>query len=99
MQISQNLAVENQSQSLHIKVGPLNGRRIVKHQKDASDRKDDEEEAGDSSQTECIREAEAVTLYLSREDMQKKVIIDQQGTLQVGIGHTGSEDRAPHCRI
>ena len=71
----------------------------MKHQEDTSDRKDDEKEAGDSSQTECIREAEAMTLYLGREDMEEKVIVDQQGTLQVGIRHSGSEDRAPQCRI
>jgi hypothetical protein len=71
----------------------------MKHQEYASDRKDDEEETGDPPQAKCIREAEAVTAYLGREDMEKKVIIDQQGTLQVRIRHSGSEDRAPHCRI
>jgi hypothetical protein len=71
----------------------------MKHEEDASDCKNDEEEAGDSSQAKCIREVEAVTLYLGREDMEKKVVIDQQGTLQVGIRHSGSEDRAPHRRI
>ncbi len=71
----------------------------MKHQEDASNRENDEQEAGDPSQAECIREAEAMTLYLGREDMKEKVIIDQQGALQVGIRHSGSEDRAPHCRI
>jgi len=71
----------------------------MKHQEDTSDRKDDEKEAGDPSQAECIREAEAVALYPGREDMEEKVIIDQQGALQVGIRHSSSEDRAPHCRV
>jgi hypothetical protein len=71
----------------------------MKHQEYASDRKNDEEETGDPSQAECIRETEAVTFYLGREDMEKKVIIDQQGTLQVGIRRSSSEDRTPHRRI
>jgi hypothetical protein len=71
----------------------------MKHEEDASDCKNDEEEAGDSSQAKRIREAEAVTLYLGWEDMEEKVVIDQQGTLQVGIRNSGSENRAPHRRM
>jgi hypothetical protein len=48
----------------------------VKHQEDSSDRKNDEKEARDPSQAKCIREAEAMALYLGREDMEEKVIID-----------------------
>jgi hypothetical protein len=71
----------------------------MEHQEYTSDRKNDEEETGDPSQAECIRETEAVTFYLGREDMEEKVVIDQQGTLQIGIRHPSSEDRTPHCRI
>jgi hypothetical protein len=71
----------------------------MKHQKYASDRKNDEEETGNPSQAECIRETQAVTFYLGREDMEEKVVIDQQGTFQVGIRHSGPEDRAPDRRI
>jgi hypothetical protein len=49
----------------------------MKHQEDASDRKNDEEETGDPSQAECVRKTEAVTFYLGREDMEEKVVIDQ----------------------
>ena len=99
MQISQNFAVENKRQCLHIEVGPFNGGCIMKHQQDTRDRENDEKEAGNSSQAECVGEAEAVALYLGREDVEEKVIIDQQGPLQVGIRHSRSEDRAPHCRV
>ncbi len=71
----------------------------MKHEEDTCDGKNDEEEAGDSTQAKCIREAEAVTLYLGREDMEEKIVIDQQGALQIGIRHSGSEDRAPHRRV
>jgi len=98
MQISQNLAIENESQSLHIEVCPFNRRRIMKHQEYASDRENDEEQTGDPSQAECIRETEAVTFYLGREDMEEKVVIDQQGAFQVRIRYSSSEDRTPHRR-
>ncbi len=49
----------------------------MKHQEDASDSKNDEEETGDPSQAECIRETEAVTFYFRWEDMEEKVVIDQ----------------------
>jgi hypothetical protein len=71
----------------------------MKHQEYASDRKNDEKEAGDPSQAECVRKAEAVTLNLGWENMEEKVVVDQQGTFQISIGHPGSEDRPPHCRI
>ena len=71
----------------------------MKHQEYACDRKDDEKETGDPSQAEGIRETETVTFYLGREDMEEKVVIDQQGTFQISIGHSSSEDRAPHRRI
>jgi hypothetical protein len=71
----------------------------MKHQEDTGDGKNDEEETGDPSEAKCIREADAVTLYLGREEMEEKVVIDQQGTLQVGVRHSGSENRSPQCRI
>ena len=71
----------------------------MKHQEYASDRENDEEETGDSSQAECIRETETVTLYLRRKNMKEEVVIDLQGAFQVGIRYSSSEDRTPHRRI
>ncbi len=96
MQISQNLAIEDKGQSLHIEVCPLNRRRIMKHQEYTGDRKNNEKETRDPPQAERIRETEAVTFYLRREDVEEKVIIDQKGTFQIGIRHSSSEDRTPH---
>jgi hypothetical protein len=71
----------------------------MKHQEYASDRENDEEETGDPSQAECIRETETVTLYLRRKNMKEEVVIDQQGAFQVSIRYPSSEDRTPHRRI
>ena len=71
----------------------------MKHQEYASDRENDEEETGDPSQAECIRETETVTLYLLRKNMKEEVVIDQQGAFQVSIRYSSSEDRTPHRRI
>ena len=71
----------------------------MKHQEYASDRENDEEETGDPSQAECIRETETVTLYLRRKNMKEEVVIDQQGAFQVSIRYSSSEDRKPHRRI
>jgi hypothetical protein len=71
----------------------------MKHQEYASDRENDEEETGDPSQAECIRETETVTLYLRRKNMKEEVVIDQQGAFQVSIRYSSSEDRTPHPRI
>ncbi len=70
----------------------------MKHQEYARDRKNDEEKKGDSSQTECIRKTEAVTFYLRREDMKEEVVIDEHGSLQIGVRYSGSEDRTPDRR-
>ena len=71
----------------------------MKHQEYASDRKNDEEEKGDSSQTEGIRETEAMALHLRWEDVEEKVVEHEHGSFQIGIGYSGSEDRTPHRRI
>jgi hypothetical protein len=71
----------------------------MKHQEYASDRENDEEETGDSSQAECIRETETVTLYLRRKNMKEEIVIDQQGAFQVSIRYSGPEDRTPYRRI
>jgi hypothetical protein len=71
----------------------------MKHQEYTGDRKNDKEETGNPSQAECIRETEAVTFYLGGENMEEKVVIDQQGTFQVGIRYSSSEDRTPDRRI
>ncbi len=71
----------------------------MKHQEYAGDRKNDEEEKGNTSHAEGIRETEAVTFDLRREDMKEEVVIDEHGPLQIGIGYSGSEDRTPHGRI
>jgi hypothetical protein len=71
----------------------------MKHQEYASDRENDEEETGDPSQAECIRETETVALYLRRKNMEEEVVIDQQGAFQVSIRYSSSEDRTPHRRI
>ena len=71
----------------------------MKHQEDASDRKNDEEETRDSAQAEGIGEFEAVAFDLCRENVEEEVIVDQQGPLQIRIRYPGPEDGAPECRI
>jgi hypothetical protein len=68
----------------------------MKHQEYASDRKNDEEEKGDSSQAECIRETEAVTFYLRREDMEEEVVIHHHRSFQIRIRYSSSENGAPY---
>ena len=70
---------------MHIEVGSLDRWRIMKHQKDPGDDKDDEEEAGNSSEAEGIRESKTMSFYLRREDMEEEIVIDHHGSLQIGI--------------
>ena len=99
MKISQDFSIEYESESLHIKIGPFNGRSIEKHQEDAGHGEDDEEEAGDSSEAEGVGEPEAMALHLCREEMEEKVVEDQHRSFQIGIRHSGSEDRSPDRRV
>lgn len=84
---------------MHIEISPFDGRRIMEHQEDACDSKDDKKEAGNASETECIGESETMAFHLHREDMEEEVVIDEHGSFQIGIGYSGSEDRTPHRRI
>ena len=84
---------------MHIEVGPFDRGRIMKHQEYASDRENDEEETGNSSQAEGIGESETMAFYLGREDMEKEVVIHHHGSFQIGIRKPGSEYRLPHRRI
>ena len=71
----------------------------MEHQNDAGNGEDDEEKAGDPSQTERIGESKAVAFDLRWEDMKKEVVIDEHGPFQIGIRYSGSEDRTPYRRI
>jgi FKBP-type peptidyl-prolyl cis-trans isomerase len=69
----------------------------MKHEKDTGDSEDDEEEAGDSSETEGIGESKTVAFHLGREDMEKEVVIHYHGSFQIGIRYSSSEDGSPKC--
>jgi hypothetical protein len=71
----------------------------MEHEEDTGDREDDEKEARDSSEAEGVRELKAVPLYLRGEDMEEKVVIDQQGSFQIRIRYSGPEDGTPWSRI
>jgi len=71
----------------------------MEHQEDASDCQNDEEETRDSAQTECVGESEAMAFDLCREDVEEEIVVDQERTLQIAIGYSGSEDGAPHFRL
>ena len=60
---------------MHIKVSPFDGRRVMEHQEDARDGKDDKKKAGNAPQTECIRELKTMAFHLHGEDVKKKVMI------------------------
>jgi len=99
MQISQNFAIENKGKGLHVKVSPFDGRCIVKHEENAGDGEDDEEETGDPSETERITEFETVSLHLRREDMEEEVIVDQQRPFEIGVRYSSPEDGTPDDRL
>jgi hypothetical protein len=69
----------------------------MEHQEYARDRKNDEEEKGDSSQAERISESKAMAFDLCREDVEKEVVVDQHGSFQIGIRYSSSEDGSPKC--
>jgi len=64
----------------------------MKHQEDAGDRKDDEEETGNPPQAERIGELKAMAFDLCRENVEEEVVVDQQGPLQIGIRYPRPED-------
>jgi hypothetical protein len=97
MQVSQDFAIGNEGQRLHVEVSPLNGRRIMKHQEDAGNGKNNEEETGNSSQAEGIRELQSMPFDLCRKNMKKEIVVDHHRPFQIGIRYPGSEDRAPNC--
>lgn len=84
---------------MHIEISPFDGRRIMKHQEDPCDGEDDEKEARNTSQTERVSELEAMAFDFCWKDVEEKVVIDEHGPFQIGIGYSGSEDRTPHRRI
>ena len=71
----------------------------MKHEKNTGDGEDDEEEAGDSSQTEGIGESKTMAFHLRWEDMEEKIVKDYHGSFQIGIRNSGSKDRTPHYRV
>lgn len=71
----------------------------MKHQEDASDSEDDEEEARDPPEAERIGESKAMAFYPHRKDVEEKVVIHEHGALQIRIRYSSSENGTPHCRI
>jgi hypothetical protein len=53
----------------------------MEHQEYAGDRKNDEEEEGNSSQAEGIGEPKAVAFDFCGKDMKEEVVIDEHGPL------------------
>ncbi len=99
MQVSQDLAVENEGETLHIEIGPFDRGGIMKHQENTGDGEDDEEKAGNSSEAEGIGESKAMALHLCGKDMKEEVVIDYHGSLQVRIRYPGSENGSPDRRL
>jgi hypothetical protein len=99
VEISQNLSIEDEGQSLHIEISPFDGGRVKEHQEDPGDGEDDEEKAGDSAEAEGIGESKAMALHLRGKDMKEKIVVHHHGSLQVGIRYSGSEDGSPDRRL
>ncbi len=83
---------------MHIEVSPFNGRRIMKHQEDASDSQNEKEKARDPSEAEGIGESETMAFHFHREDVKEEIVIHQHRSFQIRIGYSGSEDGTPKCR-
>ncbi len=98
MEISQNLSIEDEGQSLHVEISPFDGGRIEEHQEDTGNGENDEEKAGDSAEAEGIGESKAMALHLRGKDMEEEVVIHHHGSLQVRIRYSGSEDGSPDRR-
>ena len=71
----------------------------MEHQEDPCDSKDDEKETGNASKAERIGELDAVAFHFCGKDMKEEVVIDEHGSLQIGVRYSGSEDRTPYRRI
>jgi hypothetical protein len=71
----------------------------MEHQEDPCDGEDDEKKAGNASQTERIGEPNAMPFDFCGKDMKEEVVIDEHGSLQIGVRYSGSEDRMPYRRI
>ncbi len=71
----------------------------MEHEEDAGDRQDDEEEAGDSTETKRVGKSETMAFHLHREDMKKEVMIHEHRSLQIGVGYSRSEDGTPYSRV
>jgi hypothetical protein len=99
MEVSQDLSIEDQGQSLHIEICPFDGGCVEEHQKDTRDGENDEEEAGDSAEAEGIGEPKAMALHLRGKDMEEEVMKHHHGSLQIRIRYSGSEDGSPDCRL
>jgi hypothetical protein len=68
----------------------------MKHQEDASDRKNDEEEKRDPPETKSITEAKAMGFHLHGKDMKEEVVKHQHGSFQIRIWYSSSENGPPH---
>jgi hypothetical protein len=99
VQVSQDLSIENESQRLHVEISSFDRRRIMEHQEDPCDGENDEKETRNASQTECIGEPKAVAFDFCGKDMKEEVVVDEHGSLQIGVRYPGSEDGMPDGRI
>jgi hypothetical protein len=71
----------------------------MEHQEDPCDGEDYEKETRNASETERIGEPKAVAFDFCGEDMEEEVVIDEHGSLQIGVRYPGSEDRTPYGRL
>jgi hypothetical protein len=81
MEVSQYFAIKYKSEGLHIEVGPFQRRGVKKHQQDAGDGENEKEETGDPSETERIRDPEAMAFHPCRKDVEKEVVKHYHGSL------------------
>jgi hypothetical protein len=71
----------------------------MKHQENTSDGEDDEEKAGNSSETEGIGESKTMAFHLRWKDVEEEVVIHYHGSFQIGIRYSSSKNGFPNCRI
>ena len=76
MQVPQNLAVENECQYLHVEIGLFNRRRIMKHEDDASDGKDDKKKTGHPAEAKREGKPKSVAFHLHRKNVKEEVVVD-----------------------
>ena len=77
VQVPQDLAIEDKGKGLHIEVGSFGRRRVMEHEEDAGDRQDDEEKAGNSTETERVGKSYTMSFHLHRKDVKEKVMIHE----------------------